>query len=291
LTDSAQGIDVSQYQNQLTAADLAGLDFAFAKATDGAGETDPRFAANWPVIKAAGKIRGAYHELRADPVAGQVAHFLATVTAAGLEPGDMLAVSVSDYAGVTGADALGFLDAVKAATEGRNPVICYTDLSVAAALGSCTGYPLWIAWPSDAAPASVAPWTSWKLWQWNETGVDQDAYNGTAADMAAWIASYAKPAPLPPAPEYTEFDMAKLPVLKQGDSDEPGTFWSVRRLQSLVALTGRLNGLPVALIDDDGVFGSSTDAGVRAVQGHYQITVDGIAGAQTWGVLLTGSPA
>ena len=89
-----------------------------------------------------------------------------------------------------------------------------------------------------------------------------------------------------------EFDMSKLPVLKQGATDKPGAFWPVRRLQALVALTGRINGIPAAAsVADDGVFGPETDAAVRALQAHYQIAVDGTAGAQTWGVLLTGSPA
>jgi peptidoglycan hydrolase-like protein with peptidoglycan-binding domain len=93
------------------------------------------------------------------------------------------------------------------------------------------------------------------------------------------------------SPAYAEFDMAKLPVLMVGDSDRPGQFWPVRRLQALVALTGRINGIPAALIDDDGAFGAKTAAGVKAVQAHYGITEDGKAGAQTWGVLLTGLPA
>lgn len=96
---------------------------------------------------------------------------------------------------------------------------------------------------------------------------------------------------LPPAPQYVEFDMSKLPVLKQGDSDKPGMFWSVRRLQADVALTGRLTGISAALIDDDGVFGAKTAAGVKAVQAHYGLAQDGIAGIQTWSVLLTGSPS
>jgi len=99
--------------------------------------------------------------------------------------------------------------------------------------------------------------------------------------------------PVPsPSPAYAEVDMAKLPVLKQGDSDKPGQFWPVRRLQALVALTGKINGIPAAAaVVDDGVFGKATAAGVKAVQAHYGITADGIAGAQTWGVLLTGSAA
>jgi GH25 family lysozyme M1 (1,4-beta-N-acetylmuramidase) len=54
----------SSVQSPLTAADLKGFDFAFAKATDGPELTDPNFAGNWSVIKLAGIYRGAYHELR-----------------------------------------------------------------------------------------------------------------------------------------------------------------------------------------------------------------------------------
>jgi peptidoglycan hydrolase-like protein with peptidoglycan-binding domain len=97
--------------------------------------------------------------------------------------------------------------------------------------------------------------------------------------------------PVPTPATYAEFNMSKIAVLKQGDSDKPGAFWSVRRLQALVALTGRINGIPAALIDDDGVFGNLTRLGVVAVQAHYGIAQDGTAGPETWSVLLTGSPA
>jgi len=200
---SAQGIDVSSFQSTLTPAELAGYAFAFAKATEGSGGTDARFTGNWAAIKAAGIHRGAYHEMwpgsQASPAA-QAAHFLATAKAAGLAPGDMLAVVVSDYT-VTDAQANAMLDAVKAGTGGKNPVLVYTDLDVCATLKSCTGYDLWIAWPSGSAPQSVAPFKTWRLWQWGETTLDKDAYNGTAAQMNAWIASYA--APLAPPANWT----------------------------------------------------------------------------------------
>ena len=116
------------------------------------------------------------------------------------------------------------------------------------------------------------------------------AANGLVLDQSLLLDDFfGTPSPVPPAPEYAEFDMSKLAVLKQGDSDQPGQFWSVRRAQSLVALTGRLNSIAAALVDDDGVFGPATAAGVKAVQAHYGITQDGIAGEQTWSVLLTGS--
>jgi len=96
-------------------------------------------------------------------------------------------------------------------------------------------------------------------------------------------------APVPA--QWTEFDMSKLPVLKTGDADKPGSFFHVHRLQALTALAGALNGLHAAAgLTGDGVFGAATDAAVRAVQAHYGITEDGIAGRQTWSVLLTGSP-
>jgi lysozyme len=196
MTASAQGIDVSAYQNPLTADALKGLDFAFCKATNGSTLADPVFARNWRTMKAAGVRRGAYHELASPAVASgkaQAAYFLATVVEQGLEPGDMLAVVASDYGGVTDAEVKAWCDAVHAAAP-ASPVLIYSDLDVAKALTSCTDYDLWVAWPSDTAPESVAPWTSWKFWQWSESVLDKDAFNGTAAEMKAWLDSVAYPA-------------------------------------------------------------------------------------------------
>jgi hypothetical protein len=91
-------------------------------------------------------------------------------------------------------------------------------------------------------------------------------------------------------PQWTELDAMKLPVLAQGAADKPGGgFWYVRRLQALLALTGRLQGITaVAQLAADGQFGRDTAAAVRAIQQLYRIPQDGIAGPQTWGVLLTG---
>ena len=288
MTGSAQGIDVSAYQPTLTPEALAGLDFAFSKATEGTSIADSRFASNWAVIKAAGKFRGAYHELRPGDPAGQAAWFLATVIAQGLEPGDMLAVSVSDFDGVTAADALGFLDAVKAGTAGRNPVICYSDLSVAKGLGPCTGYPLWIAWPSHTAPASVSPWPSWHLWQWSETALDRDAWNGTPAEMAAWIVTYAKPTPAPPA-EYVEVDV-KLAQLKQGSAGQQARNW-----QALLVAHGlgyMIAPDPGPTVEDksgvDGQFGPKTETATKAFQSGRKLPATGIVGKAEWEAALAG---
>ena len=209
LSTSAEGIDVSSYQVDLAVHDLSGLRFAFTKATDGLGGTDPNFAANWATIKTAGLHRGAYHELQAGLPAAQAVHFLAAVQRGTLEPGDMLAVVASDYPGVTDDDVLIFCETVKAATHGHNPVLVYTDLSVGASLWrtSAAGYPLWAAWPSPVAPPMpLANWRRWFLWQWGtrfvlELGqVDADAFDGPPAAMDAWIAHFKPKPPPPPKP-------------------------------------------------------------------------------------------
>src|SRR5918993_881303 len=121
------GIDVSHFQGHVDwqAVKAAGCDFAFAKATEGAGVTDPFFAANWAGMQAAGLPRGAYHFFRAaEPAAQQAAHFLST---AGFEPGDLppvLDIELND--GVTGEPLVEgvqtWLDAVESAA-GVAPIV------------------------------------------------------------------------------------------------------------------------------------------------------------------------
>jgi hypothetical protein len=188
MTQSAEGQDRSSFQAIYS---WSGLDFGFAKATNGLGLIDPTFAANWANIAKAGIPRGAYHELTATSSAtAQAAFFVATVRGQGLRPGDMLAVVASDYAGVTADDVKTFCDTVARLVGLHNPVIVYTDLSVAADLGNCTGYPLWVSWPESTPPPSVHPWPAWHFWQWSWTPVDKDAFNGTPAALRVWLATY-----------------------------------------------------------------------------------------------------
>jgi GH25 family lysozyme M1 (1,4-beta-N-acetylmuramidase) len=195
MPDNAPGIDVSSYQSVLTRADLDGLSFVFAKASDGTA-TDPHFAANWGVLKSAGMRRGAYHELQGGSAGPQADHFLSVVEAAGLEAGDMLAVSASDYPGVTDAEVKAWCDQVQAAAR-LSPVLVYSDLSTAATLTSCTKYDLWVAWPNPEseppATSQLGPWKSWRFWQWDETTLDRDIYHGTEQELSAWIESIADP--------------------------------------------------------------------------------------------------
>jgi GH25 family lysozyme M1 (1,4-beta-N-acetylmuramidase) len=227
---SAQGQDRSNFQ---AVTPWTGLDFGYCKATEGTTFLDATFAANWAGLAKAGIPRGVYHFFHPglDPVA-QARFFVATVKAQGLRPGDFLVADVEITAGgpltrllralgigprllprqnvpaataglsAAGVDAAAraFCDEVASLAGPHCPVLVYTNRSVGSLLRSCTRYDLIIAWPSNVAPPSVAPWNTWRMWQWGiVSGTDRDAYNGTRADLDAWIASF-KPKPPPPPP-------------------------------------------------------------------------------------------
>jgi hypothetical protein len=78
----------------------------------------------------------------------------------------------------------------------NNPMGVYTFISFAKD-GYCAGagkYPLWLAYPNATAPTPPPPWVNWTFWQWGaRNGIDADAFNGTAAQMDAWLDSYLPP--------------------------------------------------------------------------------------------------
>jgi peptidoglycan hydrolase-like protein with peptidoglycan-binding domain len=285
--------------------------FGFAKATEANDWTDPVFYANWQVLGSEGKVRGAYHFFHpADSAAAQAQHFVSTVKAGGLAPGDILICDAEISSGIageefgsvngprrshvplksgqplasTGGAVLQFLDTVQALAGPECPVLLYTDLSMAeSVLGQCSGYPLFIAYYASSPPG-VSTWRGWTFWQreagGGQGGGDVDYFNGTAAQLMAWRASYLDST-------WTETLVNNLPTLQMGAVDKPGAIRYVHRLQNDVAGYGRWNGLgKVTAIADDGNFGDGTKAAVEAVQRHAGLTVDGIAGRDTWTLLI-----
>jgi peptidoglycan hydrolase-like protein with peptidoglycan-binding domain len=94
----------------------------------------------------------------------------------------------------------------------------------------------------------------------------------------------------PSAPPWQETMLNSLPILSEGAADEPGHVFFVHRAQALVKVYGQITGLPeAAALDVSGTYDAATKTAVGQVQGHARITVDGVVGADTWAVLITGS--
>jgi lysozyme len=266
------------------------LSFIFLKATEGTGFRDALFPGSWKAAGDLGLARGAYHFAHpdSDPRAEAQA-FLSYVKAAGLHDADMLALDLEDGRGMTPASVAAYgrewCSFVQAAT-GRRTLV-YTFLSFAEA-GNCAGlgsYPLWIADPSSApgTPRIPAPWKSWAVHQFGQQGTDLDVANYPDAD--AMTTALGKG-----GTDWQEAMMNKLPTLQQGAADKAGQVFYVHRLQALAACYGRINKITAAAcLGETGTFDAATKTAVEAVQASRKLTVDGIAGPQTWGVLIAGS--
>ncbi|HSS48571.1 MAG TPA: glycoside hydrolase family 25 protein [Thermoanaerobaculia bacterium] len=193
-----QGIDVSHYQGTVDWQQVraAGVQFAFAKATEGVTLTDPEFATNWAGMKAAGLLRGAYHFFEPTDDAGQqAAFFLSTVP---FESGDLPPVLDVETAAATSAElwqgVQTWLDQVEAAT-GMRPTL-YLNSSFANendAPASLAAYPLWLAQYEVDQPTVPNGWTTWLLWQYSQSGtvngvsgsLDLDQLNGPLSGLSA----------------------------------------------------------------------------------------------------------
>ena len=207
---SAQGLDVSNFQGKFSWSTAVkafpGLAFGIHRATQGLGATgtnspDPDAVWNHQQIRDNGLRRGAYHFL--DPRldgAMQARYFTDTLGKIGLVKDDILACD-NETPGATpqatAACAAAFM-AELARLRPENPRLAYTFINFAKE-GYCAGlghYPLWLAYPGLAAPAPPPPWVNWTFWQWGtRNGVDADAFNGTTAQLDAWIASFRPAAP------------------------------------------------------------------------------------------------
>ena len=140
--------------------------------------------------------------------------------------------------------------------------------------------------PSSCGAVSIAmDGTQWTSSAW-----------GRDLDESLLVADFfgTPPAPKPapsPVPAWQEAVMNKLPTLSEGAEDKAGEVFFVHRLQALVHLYGQITGLADAVCQMvTGNYDAATAACVRAMQGHARITADGIAGPQTWSVLITGTP-
>lgn len=183
-SEGIRGIDVSHFSEGVDWQEVKsqGYGFAFAKATEGNDYLDPKFNDNWPAMKQAGLIRGAYHfYVTEDEPQTQAEFFIKTVK---LEPGDF--APVVDIETIGKDTPSGLIDRVKTFLSliekhyGITPII-YTGLdfwdeNMNAQFGN---YPLWIAEYGVSEPVIPKGWKDWHIWQWKEStpvkGVEKNA--------------------------------------------------------------------------------------------------------------------
>ncbi len=191
---SIHGIDVSKYQSAIAWEEVKAMrvkhiqiGFAFIKATEGIGNTDPRFGRNWRKAKEAGICRGAYHFFIASKDGRmQAENFIKRVD---LEPGDLPPVlDIEQMNGATAAElrkeAKRWLETAEAYYNVR-PII-YTNVDFYnRVLGSeFDSYPLWVAHYYEPEQPRIK--RGWVFWQHSDEGrvngivpkVDFNVFNG-----------------------------------------------------------------------------------------------------------------
>ncbi len=194
-----KGIDVYHGDNGGAAIDWnavksAGIDFAFAKATESTNFHDSMFPTNWSGMKSAGIVRGAYHFFHADvdPVA-QAQYFLAYVGT--VSAGDLLVLDLETTNNQTqatiAANAASFLSYVQT-NSGVTPFL-YTSPAFLSDFSALSAYPLWVANYGVSCPNVPAAWTTYTFWQSTGTGslgpisgaLDLDTFNGDLTQLQA----------------------------------------------------------------------------------------------------------
>ena len=193
------GIDVSRYQDIIAWEEVRKMDvdnirlgFAFIKATEGIGNTDPQFFRNWKRTGANEIVRGAYHFFIASKDGKlQAENFIKRVD---LQPGDLPPVlDVEQRNGVSKSqlqkEVRKWLQTVEAYYKVK-PII-YTNVDFYNQyLGSeFDQYPLWVAHYYQMEQPRIN--RDWVFWQHNDQGnvngitskVDFNVFSGDSVEF------------------------------------------------------------------------------------------------------------
>lgn len=198
-TYAIHGIDVSRYQHMIAWEEVKAMNvediqlgFAFIKATEGIGNTDPQFRRNWKKARANGIIRGAYHFfIPSKDGKLQAENFIDKVE---LEPGDLPPVlDIEQLNGTSPAQLKKELMEWLTVVEnyyGVKPVI-YTNVDFYKRnLGSdFDSYPLWVAHYYQEQQPRIN--RGWAFWQHNDAGnvngitskVDFNVFSGDSVEF------------------------------------------------------------------------------------------------------------
>lgn len=169
---NAQGIDISKWQTATPS--LAGLDFAFARATYGT-TIDTRYLQHSAAIRKAGLVLGAYHFGRSGQYASiksQAALFLFKSTGADLLALDFESDGVRNTA-MSRVEAADFIAKVHAA--GHSIGLYHSDSGFPSDLGE--------DWRWVAKWSKTPPSRKWDIWQYRGSPLDLDEFHGTPDEL------------------------------------------------------------------------------------------------------------
>ena len=233
------GVDVSSYQGSVsfTKVKAAGRAFVFTRISDGLGSIDSTFPTNWPGMKSAGLVRGAYQFFRPsqDPTAQANLVISKLAAAGGLKPGDLPPVLDLETAdGVASATvrsrALTWLTRIEAAT-GVKPLV-YTAAFMSDVIGTGFGsYTLWVANYGTTCPTMPSGWSNWHFWQDSDNGTvsgiagatDTDQFNGNLADLLKLTIAAPSTAPTVPPSDDGFVPVADASAIPWGNTPNDGS--------------------------------------------------------------------
>lgn len=210
------GIDVSHHQEWIDWQKVreSGVRFAFIKASEGEGYTDPLFEQNLRGAAEAGIAVGSYHFFlpRYDPLA-QARHYARTLRElAGGQPtlppcvdietpglgktslNQALKVFLDELFTLTG--RVGMIYVSPGFWKSYLPVPTLNNFKLSrSGVDWAAEHPLWIAHYTSGWPYQVYPWAGWAFWQYSSSGqisgvstrVDLDLFSGTPAELAALV--------------------------------------------------------------------------------------------------------
>ncbi len=186
-----RGVDVSEYQGAIDFDALSGegIEFVYAKATEGASYVDGQFAATCARAKGSDVALGAYHFFSFDSSgAGQAASFVAAAKASWADPAIRTlrpAVDVEWYgdkeqnpptAEDVRRELRAFVDGVEAACGQKPLIYAGNDIYDRYLRGyfddcglwvACRKWPAWVEWPQGG----------WTVWQYSDVGEVAGAAN------------------------------------------------------------------------------------------------------------------
>lgn len=247
VPEMTPGIDISNNNGHIDwdAVAAAGIQWGYAKVSEGAGYVDRFFAENWAAMKARSMVRGGYHFARPSQSGAdtEAQHFLDCLErAGGLEVGDFVVLDLEDEQASPSDDiggwALTWLRYVEERV-GFRPLVYtgkwYIDQYSLAGYPALGGYGLILAAYQSAMPNAPPPWGMLSAWQDRDhTGVpgvtgDHDWFNGSLATLRLYgkppgpaVPFPLDPVPLPPLPDDKQATIDGLRVAIADMSDRIG---------------------------------------------------------------------